>query len=89
MILRIATICVAFAASSAAFGADSSDRTSPLDNNAACMDRNVDASSGKCVVKDEGTPRRTYPPKPAGPSVSPRTGATGPASTVHGTGSSK
>lgn len=89
MMLRIATICVMFAASSAASAADSSERTSPLDNNAACMDRNVDASSGKCVVKEEGTPRRTYPPKPSGPAVSPRTGATAPSSTARGTGSSK
>jgi hypothetical protein len=89
MKLRIATICVPLAANPVALAADSSERTSPLDNNAACMDRNVDASSAKCVVKDEGTPRRTYPPKPSGPAATPRTGATGAASNVRGSGVSK
>jgi hypothetical protein len=51
------------AISPAAMGADSTDRASPLDSNAACMDRTTDASSANCVVKDEGTPRQTYPPK--------------------------
>jgi hypothetical protein len=46
-----------------ACGADSPERTSPIDSNAACMDRTVDSSSGNCVVKDEGRPRRTYPPR--------------------------
>ena len=47
--------------SGAAIAADSTDRTSTVDKNAACMDRDVDASTGNCVIKDEGTPRRTYP----------------------------
>ena len=87
--LRITIVCIALAATSAASAADSSERSSPVDSNAACMDRNVDASSAKCVVKEEGTPRRTYPPKPSGPAVNPRVGTTAPASTVRGTASGK
>lgn len=89
MNLRTATICAALAASVPAAAADSSDRTSPVDRNAACMERTVDASTGKCVVKDEGTPRRTYPPRPATPVVAPHAGATAPASTVRGAGAGK
>ena len=87
--LRITLFCLALAANSAASAAEPSDRNSPVDNNAACMDRTVDASSAKCVVKDDGTPRRTYPPKPSGPTVSPHAGTSGPASTVRGNGSGK
>jgi hypothetical protein len=89
MNLRTATICAALAASVPAVAADTTDRTSPIDRNAACMDRTVDASTGKCVVKDEGTPRRTYPPKPAAPVVTPHSGASAPASTVRGAGAGK
>jgi hypothetical protein len=89
MNLRTVTICAALATSVPAVAADTSDRTSPVDRNAACMDRTVDASTGKCVVKDEGTPRRTYPPRPAAPVVTPHDGATGPASTVRGAGAGK
>ncbi|MEO8442030.1 MAG: hypothetical protein ABI547_06045 [Betaproteobacteria bacterium] len=89
MNLRTATICAALAASAPAAAADSSDRSSQIDRNAACMDRTVDASTGKCVVKDEGTPRRTYPPRPAAPVVNPHAGATAPASTVRGAGTGK
>ena len=89
MMLRITIFCVALAANSAALAADSSERNSPVDKNAACMDRNVDASSAKCIVKDDGTPRRTYPPKPSGPAVTPHAGTSGPASTVRGNGAGK
>lgn len=51
----------------AASAADTPSRTSPVDANAACMDRGVDSSSGNCVTKDEGSPRRTYPPKSSAP----------------------
>jgi hypothetical protein len=59
-----------------AFAAD--DR-SPYDKNPACLDRNVDASTGDCVIKEDGTPRHTYPPrstsnsagKPASPVAAP------------------
>ena len=63
MKIRTLLILFVFATVPRAMGADTNDRTSPVDKNAACMDRTVDASSGNCVVKDEGTPRRTYPPK--------------------------
>ena len=55
-------VLAAFTISTAAIAADSTDRTAPYDRNPACMDRNTDASTGNCVVKDEGRPRRTYPP---------------------------
>ena len=89
MNLRTATICAALAVSVAAAAADSSDRSSPIDRNAACMDRTVDASTGNCVVKDEGIPRRTYPPKPSTPVVTPHAGATAPAWTVRGASAGK
>ena len=58
--LMILTI---LATSPAAMAADSTDRSSPLDDNPQCMDRTTDASAGNCVVKDAGMPRRTDPPK--------------------------
>ena len=68
MKLRYLMTVTALLAGSVAWAADTPNRTSPLDANAACMDRTVDASSGNCVTKDEGRPRRAYPPKttPAG-----------------------
>ena len=50
-----------------ASAADTPSRTSPVDANAACMDRGVDSSSGNCVTKDEGSPRRAYPTKSSAP----------------------
>lgn len=73
--LMILTI---LATSPAAMGADSTGRSSPLDDNAACMDRTTDASTGNCVVKDEGTPRRTHPPKKAPASPAPAPAAASP-----------
>lgn len=52
---------------SVASAADTPSRTSPVDANAACMDRGVDSSSGNCVTKDEGSPRHAYPPKSSAP----------------------
>ena len=75
-------ILATFMAGTVAYAADSPDRTSPMDSNAACMDRTVDASTGNCVVKDEGTPRRTYPPKPSAPVSAPAPAPTSPVSTV-------
>lgn len=48
-----------------AFGptAHAADDRSPYDKNPACLDRNVDSSTGDCVIKDEGTPRHRYPPR--------------------------
>ena len=67
MKLHYLLIVTALSASAVAAAADPAERASPLDRNSACMDRTVDASSGDCVVKDDGTPRRTYPPKRAAP----------------------
>ena len=64
-------ILAILAMSPAAMVADSTDRSSPLDNNPECMDRTTDASTGNCVVKDEGTPRRTHPPKKLPASATP------------------
>lgn len=44
---------------------DSTERSSPLDNNPACMDRDTDSSTGKCVEPSAGAPRHKRPP-PAG-----------------------
>jgi hypothetical protein len=61
-------ILLALALSQTAHAADSGD-TSPYDTNPACMDTTVDASTGKCVIQTEGTPRQKYPPP--GPSSMP------------------
>jgi hypothetical protein len=65
MELRLLFLITALMLGPAALAADSAERTSPYDRNPACMDRSTDASSGNCVVQDEGTPRHTYPPKQA------------------------
>ena len=39
-----------------AIGADSTERSSPLDDNPQCMDR----KNKDCVVKDDGTRRRIH-----------------------------
>jgi hypothetical protein len=64
-----------------AVAADANDRTSPLDSNPACMERTTDASSGNCVIKDEGRPRQTYPPR-ASTGAGSATPASAPAATV-------
>jgi len=46
-------------------GAFAADDRSPYDKNPACLDRNVDSSSGDCVIKDDGKPRHKYPPRSA------------------------
>ena len=68
--------------SPAAMAADSTGRSSPLDKNAACMDRTVDASTGNCVVPDDGTTRRTYPPKPSPAAATPASSPAAPSSAV-------
>ena|ERR1700689_1287318 len=40
-----------------------SNDVSPFDKHPECMERSVDASSGKCIIQDGGTPRHLYPPK--------------------------
>jgi hypothetical protein len=86
MYLRSLCIVVALASSSTASAADFSDRASPADSNAACMDRAVDASSGNCILKEEGTPRRAYAPKSSATTPAPRTGNTTPSPAVKGSG---
>ena len=54
-------ILTALGSGSGALAADSSDRSSPLDNNPACMDRTTDSASDKCTIADDGTPRHVYP----------------------------
>ena len=61
----------------------------PPDRNAACMDRTVDASSGDCVIKDDGTPRHTYPPKHAPVQQQPKSSGTTVSPTVRGAVSGK
>jgi hypothetical protein len=67
----------------------SQDTTAPPDRNAACMDRKVDSSSGDCIIKDEGSPRHTYPPTRAPATPGPKPAASAPSSTARGSGSSK
>src|SRR4051812_41388446 len=71
MKLRLPLLLLSLCVSHSAISADTTDRTSPVDRNAACMDRTVDSSTGNCVVQQEGTPRRTYPPRPATPAPTP------------------
>ena len=66
--LMILTILVT---SPAAMAADSTERSSPLDDNPQCMERTTDSSTGNCVVKDAGTTRRTHPPKKLPASAAP------------------
>lgn len=56
---------------------------SPYDTNPSCTERTTDSNAPECVVKQEGEPRRTYPPPrdkvtpppppppPPGPAASP------------------
>ena len=48
------------AISQCAGAVDASDK-SPYDKHPECLDRNVDSSKGDCIIKDDGTPRHTYP----------------------------
>ena len=52
-----------FAVLAMAIPAYAADDRSPYDKNPACLDRNVDSSSGDCVIKDDGTPRHRSAPK--------------------------
>ena len=61
--MKLTYLAILMALSPAAIAADAGDRSSPLDNNPACMDRTADASTGNCVVPGEGTPRHRYPPR--------------------------
>lgn len=61
MRLVIPALLAAIAISPSVGAVDARDR-SPFDKNPNCMDRNVDASKGDCIIKDTGTPRHRYPP---------------------------
>ena len=76
--MKIARI-ILFVAAVLAIPAYAADDRSPYDKNPACLDRNVDSSTSDCIIKDDGTPRHTYPPrsttnsaiKPASPVAAP------------------
>jgi hypothetical protein len=72
MPLRILLALTILSTATVAAGAASTDASSPFDKNPACMDRTTDASTGNCVIKDEGTPRHAYPPKTPPAAVTPR-----------------
>jgi hypothetical protein len=76
MQLRLLFLITALALGQAAAAADSTERTAPYDRNPACMDRTADASTGNCVVQDEGTPRHTYPPKQSATTATPAPAST-------------
>jgi len=80
MKLRYLLILLALVPGAGAIAVDSSD-VSPYDKNPACVDTTTDASTGKCVVQTEGTPRHKYPPP--GPAAGGNT--TGTASTTSST----
>jgi len=44
-------------------GVSPSNDVSPFDKHPECMNRSVDASTGKCIIQDSGTPRHLVPPK--------------------------
>ena len=73
MKLEYLALIATLALSQSAMAIDAADK-SPADKNPKCMDRNVDSSSGDCIIKDEGTPRQTYPSKPQVKSVTTTTG---------------
>ncbi len=89
MLIRTGIVLVLLGLGPATAAAQSAQGSAPPDRNEACMDRKVDSSSGDCIIKDEGTPRHTYPPKraPAQPIAKPSGPA--PSSTVRGSGSGK
>lgn len=61
-----------FIAAVLAIPAYAADDRSPYDKNPACLDRNVDSSTGDCVIKDDGTPRHRYPPRATTPFAQPK-----------------
>ena len=70
MKLEYVGIIAALVLSQSAFAVDAGD-SSPADKNPKCMDRTADSSTGDCIIKDEGTPRHRYPPKPQIKSMTP------------------
>ena len=66
-LLSMALLPLVVALSPVVRAADASD-ASPYDKNPACLER-TDSATDNCVIRDEGTPRQTYPPR------APRAGA--------------
>ena len=56
MNVRNAIVLAILVNSPIAIGADSTERSSPLDDNPQCMDR----ENKECIVKDDGTRRRIH-----------------------------
>ena len=40
---------------------DSGERTYPVDDRAACMERDIDTARGGCVTRQDGSPRAAAP----------------------------
>jgi hypothetical protein len=63
MSLRFSTLLASFVFATAAMGADSEDRTHPLDDVPACMERGENAAAGSCVLDGIGASPRMTPPR--------------------------
>ena len=63
MALRYVIALMTFALAAAAMGADPEDRTHPLDDVPACMERGENAAPDSCVLDDSraASPRMTSP----------------------------
>jgi hypothetical protein len=79
---------LALCACAAATAADSTGK-SPMDRNQACMDRTVDSSRGDCIIKDDGAPRHTYPPKRAPAQPAPKPAVSAPSTATQDSSSSR
>ncbi len=60
-LLSIVLLPLVVALSPVVHAADAAD-ASPYDKNPACLER-TDSATDNCVIRDEGTPRQTYPPR--------------------------
>ena len=72
MRIELLVLAIALALGAQANAADNSG-ASPYDTNPACMDARTDASTGNCIIQDQGTPRHKYPPP--GPAAAQQSGA--------------
>lgn len=89
MTFRLIFALSLMAAGGIAAAAEPSPGTSPMDKNQACMDRTVDASAGDCVIKDEGTPRHTYPSKRPAQLPTQKPAQVAPSATIRGSSAGK
>ena len=64
------SVLAALAATSTAY-AQNTERSSPLDANPACMERNVDSNSPGCLPRDDGQRQVVVPPAAAGAAAAP------------------